>query len=135
MEDQRYTHYKHIPINVNALVSLERKTANFSDKTALFLTKSVGTMACAYAFAVLAIIGMPGLLPPAVAVWVQWVSQTFIQLVMLSILMVGQRLMSRHQELQSDEAHPLAKKLCADLETIIAQNNELIHDSKKIQKD
>lgn len=130
----KYIPHKHTPINVNTILTLERNTANFNDKLAVLITKAVGTMPCAYIFAILAILGMPGLFSPFVAQWIQWVSQTFIQLVMLSILMVGQRLLSRHQEVQSDEQHPLARKICADLETIIHQNNELLHDREKIQE-
>lgn len=128
----KYTPHKHTPINVNAILTLERNTAKFNDKLAVLITKAVGTMPCAYIFAILAILGMPGVFPPFVAQWIQWVSQTFIQLVMLSILMVGQRILSRHQEVHADEQYPLAKKICADLETIIHQNNELLNDSKKI---
>jgi hypothetical protein len=64
-------------------------------RIALVLTTIVGTMWCAYAFALLALVVLPeairgGLLPS-----VQWLSQTFIQLVMLSVIMVGQNVLGR----------------------------------------
>jgi hypothetical protein len=64
-------------------------------RIALVLTTVVGTMWCAYAFAILALVVLPqaiggGLLPS-----VQWLSQTFIQLVMLSVIMVGQNILGR----------------------------------------
>lgn len=122
----KYQPHEHTPVNVNTLIEFRHKTSDFNNKIAILLTKGVGTMVCAYAFAVLALLGMPGLFPPYIAQWVQWISQTFIQLVMLSILMVGQRLLSGHQEASADEQYPFAKKVVNDLETIIRQNNELL---------
>lgn len=69
----------------------------FNTWLALILTNGVATMACAYAFAFLAILGFPGL-HATPQQYVQWLSQTFIQLTMLSILAVGQRLMSIKQD-------------------------------------
>ena len=69
----------------------------------LFLTAIVGTMWCAYAFAVLALVALPsaiqqgGLLP-----LIQWISQTFIQLVMLSVIMVGQNILSKASDKRAD---------------------------------
>src|ERR1700737_4652786 len=73
-------------------------------KIAVLLTNGVGTMICAYAFMVLAILGFPGVSvslnkisysPDGVTgqQYVQGVSQTCIQLVMLSIIMVGQKIL------------------------------------------
>jgi hypothetical protein len=91
-------------------------------------------MACAFLFALLALLGMPGLFESQVAIWVQWISQTFIQLVMLSILMVGQNVLDRRQELQVDAQYETIQKMYADLETIIQQNNEIINGKKEIQE-
>ena len=64
-------------------------------KIALILTTAVGTMWCAYAFALLALVVLPEALGDGLLTLVQWVSQTFIQLVMLSVIMVGQNIMGR----------------------------------------
>ena len=118
-----HTPHAHIPSNVNALHQAEQSTGTFNQKLAVTLTKVVGTMACAYVFALLAIFGIPALqsvLGPYVAEYVQWLSQTFIQLTMLSILMVGQSIMSRHQELQAEEAFNTTVKSFHDVEQIMA---------------
>jgi hypothetical protein len=68
----------------------------FNARIAVKLTRSVGTMWCAYIFLILAILGFPlGSTSPTA--YVQWVSQTCIQLVMLSVIMVGQDVMSKKQ--------------------------------------
>ena len=64
-------------------------------KIALRLTTAVGTMWCAYAFAALALVVLPQAIGGGVLTLVQWVSQTFIQLVMLSVIMVGQNILAR----------------------------------------
>jgi len=50
-------------------------------------------MWCAYAFAALALIALPQAISGGTFALIQWISQTFIQLVMLSVIMVGQNLL------------------------------------------
>ncbi|HEX9634908.1 MAG TPA: hypothetical protein VGB34_05415 [Candidatus Limnocylindria bacterium] len=64
-------------------------------RIALALTTAVGTMWCAYAFAMLALVVLPQAIAGGLLTLVQWVSQTFIQLVMLSVIMVGQNVLGR----------------------------------------
>lgn len=71
-------------------------------RIALSLTTAVGTMWCAYAFAVLALLVLPEAVQGGVLTLVQWVSQTFIQLVMLSVIMVGQNVLSRASDKRAD---------------------------------
>jgi len=66
-----------------------------NDRIALGLTAAVGTMWCAYAFATLALVVLPEAVRGGMLTLIQWLSQTFIQLVMLSVIMVGQSLLSR----------------------------------------
>ncbi len=64
-------------------------------RIALVLTTVVGTMWCAYAFAALALVVLPQAIGGGLLTLVQWLSQTFIQLVMLSVIMVGQNILGR----------------------------------------
>lgn len=64
-------------------------------RIALALTTIVGTMWCAYAFALLALVVLPEAIGGGLLTSVQWLSQTFIQLVMLSVIMVGQNVLGR----------------------------------------
>ena len=70
---------------------------------ALLLTRAVGTMWCAYAFAVLALVALPEALATGnLLPFVDWLSQTFIQLVMLSVIMVGQGILGRAADRRSE---------------------------------
>ncbi len=74
----------------------------FNGKIALGLTTAVGTMWCAYAFAVLALIVLPDAIKGGTLTLIQWVSQTFIQLVMLSVIMVGQNILGKASDKRAD---------------------------------
>jgi hypothetical protein len=72
-------------------------------KVALTLTTVVGTMWCAYAFAVLALVALPSALSGGRLLdLIQWISQTFIQLVMLSVIMVGQNILGRASDKRAE---------------------------------
>ena len=77
----------------------------FNGRVALILTTPVGTMWCAYAFSVLALVALPQALQGGLLPIIQWVSQTFIQLVMLSVIMVGQNILSRASDKRADETY------------------------------
>jgi hypothetical protein len=90
-----------------------RDVEGFNAKLALIITRSVGTMACAYLFAAIALISLPAALSSGqVIIIVAWIAQTFLQLVLLSIIMVG-------QTVQSAASDARAAKEFADTETIL----------------
>jgi len=85
----------------------------FNAKLALIITRTVGTMACAYVFALIALISLPAAVNSGqVIIIVAWIAQTFLQLVLLSIIMVG-------QSVQSAASDARAAKEFADTETIL----------------
>jgi hypothetical protein len=126
----------HVPRNTNLVHAAEKSNAGINQKIAIALTKSVGTMACAYCFTLLAVAGFPGLLGANVAQYVQWISQTFIQLTMLSVIMVGQGLLGRKQELQAEESFNTTMKTYHDIEQIIehlsSQDTELLKQTSML---
>jgi hypothetical protein len=89
-------------------------------RIALLLTTVVGTMWCAYAFAVLALIALPSALGGGLFPLIQWVSQTFIQLVMLSVIMVGQNILSRASDKRADMTYQDAEATLHEAEQIQA---------------
>ena len=97
-------------------------------KIALTLTTVVGTMWCAYAFAVLALVALPSALEGGRLLdLIQWISQTFIQLVMLSVIMVGQNILGRASDKRADETY-------RDAEAILHEAQQ-IQDHLKAQDD
>ena len=64
-----------------------------NQKIGLGITRSVGTMWAAYAFALLALVSLPAaILSHDPIVIVAWIAQTFLQLVLLPVIIVGQNI-------------------------------------------
>lgn len=131
--------FPHKPRNVNVQHKAEQEASGVNTRIAVGLTKSVGTMWTAYSFTVLAIVGLLailGWLPPLVALLVIWASQTFIQLVMLPILSVGQNVLGRHAELMAEEQFNTTMNTYHAIEEIMqhlsAQDAELLRHTKML---
>ena len=78
-------------------------------KVAVWLTEKVGSMWTAYLFVVLACISLPGTLSTKNAmIIVAWIAQTFIQLVLLPVIMVGNTVGQMKTEKVIIETHELA---------------------------
>jgi hypothetical protein len=72
-------------------------------RVAVLVTGAVGTMWCAYAFALLALVALPSALKSGDPLQlVQWISQTFIQLVLLSVIIVGQNITARASDKRAE---------------------------------
>lgn len=100
----------------------------FNKTAAIWITEKVGTMTCTWIFCVLALLSLPavlttasiipaGALPSVVTrastiALISWIAQTFLQLVLLPAIMVG-------QNVQSQAADARAAKTFEDVETII----------------
>ncbi|MEO0024165.1 MAG: hypothetical protein RL196_606 [Actinomycetota bacterium] len=65
----------------------------FNNRLGFRITKSVGTMWAAYLFFALSLVSLPSVLQTGNAVIiVGWIAQTFLQLVLLPIIIVGQNI-------------------------------------------
>ncbi len=82
-------------VSIRTLKADIKKVEGFNAKLAVALTSGIGTMACAYAFSLLALSGLPAALRPGGSGFVQWFAQTFLQLVLLSVIMVGQNVQAQ----------------------------------------
>ena len=75
----------------------------FNKRIALWVTEKVGTRWCAYAFCLLALISLPEALTSQDPLKiVSWKAQTFLQLVLLPIIIVGQNIQSKIAQQQAD---------------------------------
>jgi len=73
---------------------------------AVKITKAVGTMWCAYVFALLALVSLPAALESrSPVIIVQWISTIFLQLVLLSIIIVGQQVLAEASDQRAEADH------------------------------
>jgi len=111
----------------------EQRARGFNQRIALAITGALGSVPYMYFFVVLALIVFPGL-HATPQQHVQWLSQTGIQLVALSVLGIAQNLLNRHTEIQSDAMYETDVKTFHDVEILIEQNNEIIQQNAEIIK-
>ena len=72
---------------------------SLNDRIGLGVTKRVGTMWAAYVFFGLTLVSLPAALGSGnVIVIVSWVAQTFLQLVLLPIIIVGQNIQAKSSD-------------------------------------
>ena len=103
----------------------------FNGRLAVFITSSVSTMWCAYIFAAIALISLPAAIRGGTASLVSWVAQTFLQLVLLSVIMVGQKVAaaaSDKQALQTYKDTEALLKIQDEVHRLIKINNKLTQE-------
>jgi hypothetical protein len=80
--------------------------ARFNTWLAVRITKTVGTMWIAYLFAAIALISLPAAIQSGnVIVIVAWIAQTFFQLVLLPIIIVGQNVIQATNDARAEADH------------------------------
>ena len=107
----------------------------FNGRVAMLITDAVGTMWCAYLFAALALVSLPAAIHGGTATLVAWIAQTFLQLVLLSVIMVGQKVSAAASDKQALQTYKDAEallKIQDELHRLLEINNDLtqeIHDA------
>jgi hypothetical protein len=117
--------HPHIQLRKDFLKQRMASAQGFNNKLAVRITNVVGTMWCAYAFAALALISLPAAYQAGTATLVAWFAQTFLQLVLLSIIMVGQKVAAEKSDAQLDQTYKDAEALLEmndDMHRLIKQN-------------
>ena len=100
----------------------------FNSRLALLITRSVGTMWAAYLFALIAFISLPqafdAFLHGDTVTGINWLAQSFLQLVLLPIIIVGQNVISAAQDARAE----------ADHETITALHTLNVHQLQILEQ-
>ena len=92
---------------------------SINDRIGLFITKRVGSMWAAYAFVLLTLISLPAAIASGnELVIVAWVAQTFLQLVLLPVIIVGQILQADDAGAILEEAKKIQKHLTVQDEAL-----------------
>jgi hypothetical protein len=125
-----YTHVPHPRIKRRALQGpvkvadqLPRRNAynRFNAWLAIKITNGVGTMLCAYIFACIAFISLPAAIQSGqLIVIISWIAQTFLQLVLLSIIIVGQNIAAAASDKRAESTYQDA--------------DATLHEAEEIQK-
>ena len=115
---------------------MSNKVNNFNTSLAAKITSGVSTMWCAYLFAAIALISLPSAIKSGDLITiVSWIAQTFLQLVLLSIIMVGQSVQSASVEQKITETHAASLGEFELAKEARALNQQEISELKKIAAD
>ncbi len=97
----------------------DQHVGGFNARLAVAITSRVGTMTTAYMFVVLALVSLPGAIASRnTVVIVGWIAQTFLQLVLLPVIIVG-------QNVQAAAADKRAEATYADAEAVLHEALEI----------
>lgn len=96
----------HGPVKVRDQLASGGLLSRFNNRVALAITVAVGSMWCAYLFTGLAFISLPSALKTGdKLIIVAWIAQTFLQLVLLPIIIVGQNLQAKAADKRAEQTY------------------------------
>ncbi len=106
----------------------------FNSRLAVLITRGVGTMWAAYVFVLIAFVSLPQALAAFLAgdtvTGITWLSQSFLQLVLLPIIIVGQNVISIAQDARAEADH----ETLTALHTINVQQLRILEELEGIRK-
>lgn len=100
------------PVTRKELMNWGSPVSRFNSRLALLITFAVGSMWCAYLFSLLALVSFPS----AIAthdkiIIVAWIAQTFLQLVLLPVIIVGQNLQGKASDKRAIQTYKDAEAI------------------------
>lgn len=106
-----------------------------TEKIASFITDKVGTFSCFVFFSILAFISLPAVIQAnSPIIWVSWITQTFLQLVLLPLIMIGQNLQSKHSEIRAELDYETDVKAEKEIEDLHKKIDILLEKCVKIKR-
>jgi uncharacterized membrane protein len=103
--DLRKVNHKNIFVRTNARFGLK-------------ITMVVGTMWCAYLFTVIALFALPSAIKQGTYFIVVWLSSSFLQLVLLPIIIVGQNIQATAADKRAEDTYKDAEAVLKEAEEI-----------------
>ena len=129
---------EYLELRKEFLRPLERRENRFNEWLAVRITRIVGTMWAAYAFAGLALISLPAAIRGGTATLISWIAQTFLQLVLLSIIMVGQNIAAKKSDRQLEQTYRDSEELLkinGAMRELLQKNTELTTEIHEVVRE
>lgn len=124
--------------NIQQLVHGSSTIGKFNTFIAVRITKIVGSMWCAYIFGLLAIVSFPAAIAThSPIIIISWIAQTFLQLVLLPVIIVGQNVQAAASDERAKRDHDTLNAihtLTAEIYKINEQHTKILNllEKKKI---
>jgi hypothetical protein len=104
----------------------------FNGKIGVFITTVVGTMWAAYIFTLLALVSFPSAIASGdKIIIVAWIAQTFLQLVLLPIIIVGQNVQAKASDKRAEQTYSDAEAIlheCLQLQAHLQAQDQILDD-------
>lgn len=107
-------------------VNHQNPLIRFNARFGLKITLVVGTMWAAYGFTILALFALPSAISQGTYYVIVWLSSSFLQLVLLPIIIVGQNIQAAAADKRSEDTFKDAEAVLKEAEEI--QNHLLAQD-------
>jgi hypothetical protein len=113
--------------------------SRFNSRVALLITIAVGSMWCAYLFTLLALVSLPSAIGSHnTIVIISWIAQTFLQLVLLPVIIVGQNIQGEASDKRAEQTYNDAQAILEEAEQIqkhlLAQDVQLQAQSQRLEE-
>ncbi len=116
--------------HVHGIIHGEHSLGRFNTWLAVRITRSVGSMWCAYLFAAIALVSLPAAIQSGSSVIiVSWIAQTFFQLILLPIIIVGQNVLAAASDARAESDHETIisiHSLTSEVHTIAEQQTKIL---------
>ncbi len=112
--------------------------ARFNSRVAIIITVAVGSMWCAYLFTLIALVSLPAALATRdKIIIISWIAQTFLQLVLLPIIIVGQNIQGAASDKRAqqtyDDAEAVLHEALQIQQHLAAQDAQLGVQGKRLE--
>ncbi len=112
--------------------------ARLNSRVAIIITVAVGSMWCAYLFTLIALVSLPAALATRdKIVIISWIAQTFLQLVLLPIIIVGQNIQGAASDKRAqqtyDDAEAVLHEALQIQQHLTAQDAQLLAQGKRLE--
>jgi hypothetical protein len=108
------------PVKTTDLRRVDHKNpfVRFNARFGLKITLVVGTMWAAYVFTILALFALPSAIQQGTYFVIVWLSSSFLQLVLLPIIIVGQNIQAAAADKRSEDTYKDAEAVLKEAEEI-----------------
>jgi len=107
---------------------VDDERVGLNGKFGLFLTSIVGTMWAAYLFSILAFVSFPSAIRSGNSIIiVAWIAQTFLQLILLPIIIVGQNILGKAADKRAEQTYKDAEAIlheCLQIQAHLAAQDD-----------
>ena len=130
-----YIHVPHPRIaerRVQAPAKVDDARLGVNGRIGVFITTVVGTMWAAYLFTLLALVSFPAAIQSGdKIIIVAWIAQTFLQLVLLPVIIVGQNVQAKASDKRSEQTYADAEAIlheCLQLQAHLQAQDHVLDE-------